>query len=192
MEHCLVDAVCDVGVDIHKAINCDHISPMLAFVGGLGLRKAESLKQSIRKRIKGPNSCGIISRNEILEKRLLGPIVYTNAASFLRILEERVVNSNLLWDPFDDTRIHPECYISNDFAYKICGDALEVEIEDNKYHDYVIKLMTQSRKTLLQKKLDKDKTGDTDWIDLWLQGNDTVVFTKCFFYFTHLTLIVVT
>ena len=36
LEHCLVDAVCEVGVDLTLAVQNDHLSSMLAFVGGLG------------------------------------------------------------------------------------------------------------------------------------------------------------
>ena len=36
LEHCLIDAVCEVGVDLILAVQNDHLSSMLAFVGGLG------------------------------------------------------------------------------------------------------------------------------------------------------------
>jgi Helix-hairpin-helix motif len=36
LEHCLVDAVCEVGVDLSLAVQNDHLATMIAFVGGLG------------------------------------------------------------------------------------------------------------------------------------------------------------
>lgn len=43
----------------------------------------------------------ITSRNMMLEKQLLGIIVYTNAAGFLRFSDE---NGDSNYDPFDNTR----------------------------------------------------------------------------------------
>lgn len=39
LERKLVDAVCEAGVDVNRAIMHDHLGALLAFVGGLGLRK---------------------------------------------------------------------------------------------------------------------------------------------------------
>ena len=308
LEHCLIDAVCEVGVDLSLAVQNDHLATMLAFVGGLGkmlkravhlihnclpalmavtvylffslalshllslylspssyliiicpssiyffllypilprtsltvlpsppllpslawpipvpsgLRKAEALKQSIRRK-----TTSLVSRNELLEKKLMNPVVWTNAigesalalalarvqavlfehwclllrrfdtgseniymhgrednlvilsffcfrlltppyilelmicsiasqplpsetvfhhlptslssqydmTGFLRIADS-VADQQL--DPLDNTRIHPECYVTYDFAPKICADALEVDANPrwrtNKY-----------------------------------------------------------
>jgi transcriptional accessory protein Tex/SPT6 len=159
LEQCLVDAVCEAGVDMHLAVNHDHLSPLLAFVAGLGLRKAEALKMAIRKRMR---SGSIACRNELLEKKLLGPVVWTNAASFLRIPEDRLKSTNVEWDPFEDTRIHPECYIKDDFAPKICADSLEVEHDQHKYLETVVKMMSQSRKRLLRR-----LQMDEPWVKMW-------------------------
>ena len=159
LEHCLVDAVCEAGVDMHLAVNHDHLSPMLAFVAGLGLRKAEALKMAIRKRLRAGS---IACRNELLEKKLMGPVVWTNAASFLRIPEDRLKATNVEWDPFEDTRIHPECYTKDDFAPKICADALEVEHDQHKYLETVVKQMSQSRKRLLRR-----LQLDDPWVQTW-------------------------
>jgi transcription elongation factor SPT6 len=48
LERTLVDAVNEVGVDINMAVKYDHMTGMLAFIGGLGLRKADALKNNIR------------------------------------------------------------------------------------------------------------------------------------------------
>ncbi len=31
-------------------------------------------------------------------------------------------------DPFDDTRVHPECYNTQDWAQRICANALDVQV----------------------------------------------------------------
>ncbi len=149
----LVDAVCDVGVDINKACAYDHIAPMLAFVGGLGLRKADALRQNIRKSAKA-----ITSRNDLLLRKLLGSCVWTNAAGFVRICDN-------VMDPLDNTRIHPECYTTHDFATKICADALEVAHSNSDYVANVEKLMASTRR-VLEKRMDKHRT----WLDLWEGG----------------------
>jgi hypothetical protein len=47
----------------------------------------------------------------------MGKVVYNNAASFLRVCDQGLEDKAV--DFFDDTRIHPECYIQNDFAPKV-------------------------------------------------------------------------
>lgn len=70
-------------------------------------------------------------RAELLERKLLNTNVYKNAAGFLRIQSQDEEQAEG-FDPFDATRIHPECYASNEWAQKICADALE----DNYYNGY--------------------------------------------------------
>ena len=115
LEYRLVDAVCDVGVNVNKSCTYDHLAPLLAFVGGLGLRKADAMRQTIRKQIGH-----IDNRSVLLKEKILGKSVWTNAAGFLIILDE---SDN---DPLESTRIHPECYLTHDFATKICADAIEL------------------------------------------------------------------
>ena len=31
-------------------------------------------------------------------------------------------------DPFDDTRVHPECYNTQDWAQRVCANALDVQV----------------------------------------------------------------
>lgn len=127
LEQVLVDHVCEIGVDLNNSVAHDHLAPMLAFVAGLGLRKADALKQSVRRQLSA-----VVSRKELIEKKILGKIVYTNCAGFLRISETLGIakNREIQLDPLDNTRIHPECYITYDFAYKICADALEDTNDD--------------------------------------------------------------
>ena len=130
LEAKLVDAVCEVGVDVNRAASHDHLGAMLAFVAGLGLRKADALRQTIRR-----NIGQVDSRNTLLVKKLMGPVVWTNAAGFLRVAGSSHPESSggagfagaaalddmqSLEYPLDNTRIHPECYITHDFAPKIC------------------------------------------------------------------------
>jgi len=101
-----------VGVDINMAVSHDHLAGPLAFVGGLGLRKADALRHNIKTTL----GC-VSSRKELLERKLMGKVVYNNAASFLRVCDQGLEDKAV--DFFDDTRIHPECYIQNDFAPKV-------------------------------------------------------------------------
>ena len=48
-----------------------------------------------------------------------------NAAGFLRVDVD--INESNTMDPFDNTRIHPECYYINEWAPKICADSLGEE-----------------------------------------------------------------
>jgi len=142
LERCLVDAVCETGVDLNRCLSQDHYQGMLTFVGGLGLRKAHSLRLSIRRRLGS-----IQGRRELLEGKLVGKVVFTNASGFLRITDDTPDRERGL-DPLDDTRIHPECYISNDFAPKICADALEVMHNAEVYVTTVLRIMENSKNEL--------------------------------------------
>ncbi len=125
-ERVLCQAVANVGVDINLACKYDHLHGYLSFVPGLGTRKAASLKHSLD-RIGGV----IASRRDILAKRLVGPVVYNNAVAFLRIRDIDALSNQLL-HPLDDTRLHPDVYVRNNWATKIAIDALEVDNGDNE------------------------------------------------------------
>lgn len=79
----LMDAVCEVGVDINLAISHAHLSPMLAFIAGLGLRKADALQSEVKRKCSS-----ITSRRELLDKKILGRNVYTNCIGFIRVRDE--------------------------------------------------------------------------------------------------------
>ena len=114
LERCLVNAVCDVGVDINMAVSHDHLAGPLAFVAGLGLRKADALRSNIK------SVLGFVSsRRQLFERKLLGRVVYTNAAGYLRVCDNGL-GEGAQQDPFDDSRMHPECHVQNDSAPKIC------------------------------------------------------------------------
>ena len=110
----LVTAVNQVGVDLNAAAACPWRAAPLAYVAGLGPRKAGAL-------LKGVAGLGgrAPSRAALAGGPAgLGPIVWRNAASFLRVCrldapgggdgyesdEEGATN------PLDDSRVHPEAY----------------------------------------------------------------------------------
>ena len=176
LERVLINNVCDVGVDVNQCITYDHLAGMLIFIGGLGLRKAYNLRQTVRR------TRPIVNRKEMLIRKLLSPVVYNNCAGFLRIASiESTIDGPILLesastrylDPFDATRIHPECYVTHDFAPKICSDAVEVEIVDNNYTEVVLRQMRSSHKDI-EKKIKNFK----EWIDLWEKGRPIPNVTK--------------
>jgi transcription elongation factor SPT6 len=120
-ERVLTNVVARVGVDVNSACQLDHLHGLLGFVPGLGPRKAANLKQSLTQ-LGG----AVASRKALLEKRLMGPVVYSNSVAFLRIREVEQLSEQFL-HPLDDTRLHPDVYIRNVWATKIAVDALERE-----------------------------------------------------------------
>ncbi|KAG5175016.1 hypothetical protein JKP88DRAFT_265969 [Tribonema minus] len=126
LEQRLIDAVNEVGVDINMACEKEHMRGMLQFVAGLGPRKAAALRTGISQSLGGV----INSRRQLLDRKLLGPSTYTNAASFLRIRKRGRLEERDDINPFDDTRIHTECYIKHHWARQICANALDVDPED--------------------------------------------------------------
>lgn len=143
LQRALVDVVCHVGVDINMALSYNHYSSMLPFIGGLGLRKADALLQNIRASKVGIVEC----RKILLEKKLLTRCIYMNAAGFIRICKSTAMTEYDI-DPLDDTRIHPECYNTYDFATKICAEALEVDNKRDNYFETVRKTMADVHKQL--------------------------------------------
>jgi len=120
-ERVLCEVVALVGVDLNRACNYDHLRGMLIFAPGLGPRKAANLKQQIAQA-----GGAIARRRELLEKQLLGPIVYNNAAGFLCIYDDdNKLSENQILNPLDETRLHPDVYVRHTWAFKIAFDALE-------------------------------------------------------------------
>jgi transcription elongation factor SPT6 len=125
-ERVLCEVVSEVGVDVNTACTFDHMHGLLSLVPGLGPRKAANIRQSVT-RIGGV----VASRRALLEKRLMGPVVYNNSVAFLRIREiEQLANQFL--HPLDDTRLHPDVYHRNNWAVKIAIDALERVDEETR------------------------------------------------------------
>lgn len=160
LEERLIDAVNAAGVDLNAAVTYDHVAPTLAFVSGLGPRKAHALKQKIT--VQGGT---MKSRVELLERKLLNTNVYTNAAGFLRVQALDPDHAEG-YDPFDATRIHPECYITYEWAQKICADALEDSYSGSNYSDIVEQLRRNVSRVLAKTLRDKpDWHPDTAGLD---------------------------
>jgi transcription elongation factor SPT6 len=106
----------------------------------------------------------VSNRKDLLERKVLKNNVWFNASGFLRI--DSMTNDSSAVDPFDNTRIHPECYYINEWAPKICADSLEEEwTSSHDYSEIVSRLMKDCKK-ILERKLAKSKA----WIDLWRSG----------------------
>jgi transcription elongation factor SPT6 len=168
MECKLVDAVCEVGVDLNTAVAHPHRAAMLAFVGGLGLRKADVLRMAIRR-----SAAGIVmSRSDLLTRKMLDKVVWTNAVGFLKITNPNAADEDEdenAFERLDNTRIHPECYITYNIALKICVDALDMELSTVRTtadrNAAVHQIMWKS-KDVLNKRIKKTP----QWLDLWEHG----------------------
>eukprot|EP00953_Heterococcus_sp_UTEX-ZZ885_P026801 14446-Heterococcus_DN1.PRE.6 len=154
----MIDAVNDAGVDLNMACEQEHMRGLLQFVAGLGPRKAAALRtrisqiklrcrvehntvvtahstaagiSALRQHSSVTDLSGVVvSRRQLLDKGLMGPLTYTNAAAFLRIRKKGRLEERDDLNPFDDTRIHTECYIKHHWARQICANALDVDPED--------------------------------------------------------------
>jgi len=119
-ERALCEAVADVGAQLNVAASMKHLQCLLMFVPGLGPRKAASLAQIISQQ-----GGAVARRKDLLEKRMLGPVVYNNAVPFLYIKDDVDRMVDQVPHPLDETRLHPDVYLRNNWAIKIAFDALE-------------------------------------------------------------------
>ena len=125
LERVMINIVNERGVDINQCLTNQMAAAPLQFVCGLGPRKAGLLLQKIRS--KG----GILDNRAALVAELgLGPCVFMNCASFIRIDEESFAKSRRVGDadPLDSTRVHPEDY---KLARNMAADAIEIEFDEN-------------------------------------------------------------
>lgn len=116
LEMAMIETVNLTGVDINLAMSDPYTANLLQYVCGLGPRKANALVKHINRQ-----GGAITSRPELT---VLGPVVFTNAASFLYLNAESDFKVTNL---FDSTRIHPEDY---DLARKMIMDAFDMDEED--------------------------------------------------------------
>ncbi|KAG6900843.1 hypothetical protein C0993_009961 [Termitomyces sp. T159_Od127] len=128
-ERTLVDVTNIVGVDINRAVADPYYQHLLPFVCGLGPRKAQALVKKI-----GSLGGNLVNRDQFIKGSLLTTKIFLNAASFLRITQDpgsrpskNRHDDEMVSDPLDDTRIHPEDY---ELARKMATDALELDEED--------------------------------------------------------------
>jgi transcription elongation factor SPT6 len=91
--------------------------------------------------------------------------VYTNAAGYLRVCDNGLGEVQL--DPFDDTRVHPECYVQNDFAPKICASALVIDHSSEVYIKTVLLLREHCRR-----ELEKNLEGNAAFKEAWLSRGE--------------------
>eukprot|EP00523_Entomoneis_sp_CCMP467_P012549 CAMPEP_0168790060 /NCGR_PEP_ID=MMETSP0725-20121227/13191_1 /TAXON_ID=265536 /ORGANISM="Amphiprora sp., Strain CCMP467" /LENGTH=2014 /DNA_ID=CAMNT_0008840425 /DNA_START=198 /DNA_END=6242 /DNA_ORIENTATION=+ len=138
-ERVLCDVTAEVGADVNATCQFDHLRGLLMFIPGLGPRKAANLQQMVA------DSAGAISRRrDLLEDRLMGPVVYNNAVAFLQIHQtDQLVDQHL--HPLDNTRLHPAIYIQHDWAVKIAFDALERENVKSKANKALSDAMADSQ-----------------------------------------------
>lgn len=148
-------AVCTTGVDVNRMLSVPHSQAMLAFVGGLGPRKAAALVRKIESQVGEDTGVEALqSRKHLYAQQYLGRCVFMSAAGFLRIRDPTIHiggstgaavakrRSQLkkkkrrgrdedddlaMFDPLDDSRIHPENY---NVAVKIADEALRDENGD--------------------------------------------------------------
>jgi transcriptional accessory protein Tex/SPT6 len=120
----LVDCACRLGVHVDDVQRQAHRMHVLQFVPGLGPRKAGALLRDLQSR--SANSLPIQSRQELLDEKLLGPVVWHNAAGFLIFDTARQIER---WRPpgLEGCRIHPEEY---EHAKRICFDGIYDENEE--------------------------------------------------------------
>ena len=119
IERMLVTATSQVGMDLNAAVSHEWMASPLAYVPGLGPRKARQLLEAIRRfggRVEG--------RRELLTDMDMGRTVFLNCAPTLRIRSSGASMSNEEMDVLDNTRIHPESY---DFAKQMAKDAMDGE-----------------------------------------------------------------
>lgn len=133
LERVMIEEVNNCGVDINRAVLNPIASTTLPFICGLGPRKASHIIYLIQ------GKGGILeSRSDLVEEFGMGPCVFMNCSSFLKVDDEflprrKQQTSEIL----DGTRIHPEDY---KLARKIAADALEIEENPDDPSDPVNRL----------------------------------------------------
>ena len=105
----------------------------------------------------------VAARKELFERKLMRFCVYNNAAGFLRVCDTGA--DDRMHDPYDDTRIHPECYVQNDFAPKIVASALEAPHTSERYYKNVAVL-----KEHVKRELEKALRSSSKFKDAWMRG----------------------
>ena len=74
-------------------------------------------------------------------------------------------DSQYNFNRLDNTRIHPECYITYTIVQKICCDALDADSNPDIYKKIIKKQMKNSKLDLLHR-----FNKQPQWIDLWEKG----------------------
>ncbi len=174
LERTLVDAVCDAGVDINMCLDHAHVAPMLAFVGGLGLRKADMLRQNAARVLQF-----VPSRQKLLEMKLLGKVTYVNAAGFIRVDDPKDPSTN----PLDRTRLHPELYEQRDLVLRIVSSAMNRDMQREFMWQMVRDVMTHCRKKIKARCRGEGEGAfsSSEWIEIMARGKGHPVFPNRLF-----------
>ena len=146
LERALCRSVCTVGVDINRALRLPHMKPMLSYVSGLGVHKSKALIDALEN-VLGEEERGLMSRKHLWTENYLGNTVFLSTAAYLRVRDPEIHpggstrraaelrkmkltrrsrgrrrdDDHEIYDPIDDSRIHPEHYA---IAIKIADEAL--------------------------------------------------------------------
>ncbi|KAJ7545245.1 hypothetical protein O6H91_09G112200 [Diphasiastrum complanatum] len=124
LEQVMITITNQVCVDVNLAASHEWLFAPLQFISGLGPRKAVVMKRSLQ------GAGRVNSRKEMLTAlELMKRNVFFNSAGFLRVRGSgQASTGNLVMDPLDDTRIHPESY---ELAKKMAEDAYCEEMGQN-------------------------------------------------------------
>ena len=128
LDRATIDAVNRTGVDINLSIGDPYHSHLLQYISGMGPRKAASVVSRVM-----TSGGGLDVREDLVEKNIVGPVIYANAASFLKLGAD-------CEDPLDNTRIHPKDY---DLARKMAADALDINEADLDDLDFPSQYVSQ-------------------------------------------------
>lgn len=147
----LIRAVCTTGVDINRMLRLPHTQVMLPYVGGLGKHKGNALLKQLSDLIVSEDDRGLDHRKSLWSHHFLGRVVFLSVAAYLRVRNpdlhnggntKRVREMRRKWlsrsrsrrrddedgrdvyNPLDDTRVHPEYYA---VAIKIADESLRDE-----------------------------------------------------------------
>jgi transcription elongation factor SPT6 len=137
-------------VDINLCAGNEELSNILQFVSGLGPRKAQAIITKINR-----TGGKLQARADLILKKMCSERVFINCASFIRVKERHFLRvPNLIIDPLDDTRIHPEDY---DIARKMAADALDLDddaVDQDNPSQHVAEIMENESDRLLMLMLD--------------------------------------
>lgn len=75
-----------------------------------------------------PSTCSIPPHLSFPVARILSLLLSWLLAVWMRLVRLAEELEGQL-DPFDDTRVHPECYNTQDWAQRICANALDVQVK---------------------------------------------------------------
>ena len=124
-----MQVVNSVGVDLNLVVDHDHMGAVLAFVSGIGPRKAKKFVQNLKQMGKK-----IVARGEIYKQSLLDKQCHLSAIAFLKVkIPVEELEHKQTFDILDQTRIHPESYM---LAHKVAKDIMFEGQEVDNFQSY--------------------------------------------------------